>query len=96
MNENQNRPKTPLLMVVDDTARTISLPKITNPSDQNYERVYRDINRIQWMSQGHGGKEENGMFVFSFNQEEYNCSLRYLREFEWKDRCDTCTGTGEK
>jgi len=93
---DEKRPKSPLLLKEDATARTISLVMIKNPSDQNYDRFYRDVGRIQWLSVGYGGREDGDLLIFSFEQEEYNCALRYLRNFEWKDRCEVCAGTGEK
>lgn len=80
----ENRAKTPMILIADDAARTISLPFKINPSDTNYDRVMRDIDRIQWLSIGAGGKDEGDRIVLSFDQEEYNCALRYLLKYEWK------------
>ena len=81
--------KTPLLFISNEYKTpyaTITLMIPTNVNDNNYQRIHRDINRIQWLSKGFGGVEDKqeGVLIFSFEQEEYNCAIRYLTKFEWK------------
>lgn len=78
------RSKAPMILTADDAARTITLPFKVNQNDTNYDRIMRDLGRIQWLSIGYGGKEEGDNIKLTFEQEEYNCSLRYLLKFEWK------------
>jgi hypothetical protein len=93
----EKRQRTPLLAKVDEIDKTIILPLIWNPNDLSYGKLHQDIERIQFYSIGNGGTEkqgpliegmggvkENGELTFKFEQEEFNCVLRYLLKFEWK------------
>jgi hypothetical protein len=80
MNE---RPRTKFTMTVNDQKGTITLPFPKNVLDTSYERIRRDVERIQWLSIGYGGIQENEEIKFSFEQEEFNCVVRYLTKFEW-------------
>jgi hypothetical protein len=78
--------KTPLLFSSNEIERTITLKIPVNANDNNYQRIHRDLERIQWLSKGYGGVEnkQEETLTFSFEQEEYNCVIRYLTKFEWK------------
>ena len=65
-----------------DRILTIFCP--TNISDRNYEKVHRDIVRIQYFSIGHGGTIDGDEYTMRFEQEEFNCVLRYLLKFSWE------------
>ena len=78
------REATPLTMTVDPICRIISLAFPQNGNDKNYEKIHRDVSRIQWFSIGHGGRIEDDTIILQFEQEEFNCCLRYLTKFEWK------------
>lgn len=78
--------RTPLLFTSNEVDRTITLMVPTNVNDNNYQRAHRDVERIQWFSKGYGGVENKykEALTFSFEQEEFNCIIRYLTKFEWK------------
>ena len=91
------RIRTPLIMKVDEINRTIVIPQIEDPSDLSYEKLHRDIDRTQFYSIGYGGEfapgkliegfggaRENGEFTFKYEQQEFNCVLKYFLKFEWK------------
>jgi hypothetical protein len=65
----------------------IILPIPGSDCDRNREKILRDFERIQMFSIGHGGREdkEKHALIFTFEPEEYNCVLRYLNKFQWKD-----------
>ena len=94
---NEKRARTPLIVTVNEVDRTIILPRIENLNDLSYGKVHQDIERIQFYSISNGGAEtlgeliegmsgarENGELLFKFEQEEFNCVLRYLLKYEWK------------
>jgi len=94
---NEKRPRTPLIVKVDEVNRILTIPSIWNPNDLSWGKLHQDIERIQFYSINHGGTEtkgnliegmagarENGEYLFRFEQEEFNCVLRYLLQFEWK------------
>jgi hypothetical protein len=94
---NEKRARTPLTVKVNEAERTLILPRIANSNDLSYGKVHQDIERIQFYSIGNGGAEtlgdliegmsgarENGELLFKFEQEEFNCVLRYLLKYEWK------------
>lgn len=94
---NEKRPRTPLIVKVNETDHTMILPQITNLNDLSWGKLHQDIERIQFYSmdnggletqgkliEGMGGARENGELLFKFEQEEFSCVLRYLLKFEWK------------
>ena len=79
----EERPKTKLIFKANEIERSITLPFPKNSNDLSYEKIHRDLGRIQFFSIGHGGVQENEEIILRFEQEEFNCSLRYLLKFEW-------------
>ena len=84
--------KTELKLKADEAALTIVMPVPANPTDQSYERIHRDIGRIQWLSKGNGGVLREGLMTLSFELEEFRCALKYLTRFEWvlTEICPRC------
>ena len=79
--------KTPLFYKADRLFHTIMMPLPGSiSSDTNYAKIHRDFERIQWFSVGHGGAEhkEKNALVFTFDEQEFDCVLRYLQKFSWK------------
>lgn len=70
-----------------DIDRTIRIPWPSVTVDQN--RINLHLKNIQWLAQDFGGvlNPEKTEWLFKFDQEEYNCVLRYLNnpKFEWKN-----------
>jgi hypothetical protein len=78
----EERPRTKLILKVNESERTITLP-YPNSNDRSYEKIHMDLERIQFFSIGHGGVQGNEEITLKFEQEEFNCSLRYLLKFDW-------------
>jgi hypothetical protein len=78
----EERPRTKLILKVNESERTITLP-YPEWCDKSYEKIRTDLGRIQFFSIGHGGIMGNKEITLKFEQEEFNCSLRYLLKFDW-------------
>jgi len=69
-----------------DTDRTVKIPWPEVIMDQN--RISIHLKNIQWLAHDFGGilNPEKTEWTFEFEQEEYNCVIRYLTnpKFEWK------------
>lgn len=70
----------------DDVELTIRFPWPSVLTDQN--RIIHHLSNIQWLAHNFGGvlNPEKTEWLFKFDQEEYNCVIRYLNntKFEWK------------
>jgi len=49
-----------------------------------HNQFIRDMGRLQWFAVGHGYEQTPKMWEGQYEQEEYNCILRYLNKFGWK------------
>lgn len=78
----EERARTKLIVKTCEAGRTITLP-YPLPTDCSYDKINRDLGRIQFFSIGNGGIQENREITLKFEQEEFNCCLRYLLRFDW-------------
>lgn len=78
------------IFIQNDIYKTIIFPWPAIIVDQN--RISHHLKNIQWLAKDFGGilNSEKTEWLFKFDQEEYNCALRYLNnfKFEWNKKHD--------
>ena len=66
-------------------------------SKAKHNQFMRDMERLQWFAVGHGYTQTPETWTGKFEQEEYNCVIRYLNKFGWAlaKPCESCGTTVE-
>jgi len=77
--------------ICDDNSRTIRIPWPSDVSNQN--RLSNHLDNIKWLAQNFGGalNADKTEWLFTFDQEEYNCARRYLNNPKFDFQEKTCT-----
>lgn len=79
---DEKRPRTRLIVRVNESEKTLTLP-FPKPLDCSFDKINRDLGRIQFFSINNGGVLNNEEITLIYEQEEFNCCLRYLLRFDW-------------
>jgi len=79
-----NRERIPINFTADDVEHTIRflIPQSTEGGLK--ERVMRDLQRLQWISIGHGYDQTPDAWIGKYMPEEYISVIRYLEKFGWE------------